>query len=125
MTAIETLDAGPELDAMVAEQVMKWTKFIGTGGGTYWNDESGHFVGGDTRWPVPPYSSDIAAAWEIVEDFGSSFVSLTHAYGEADGEIQDGWWCEVIGPGYAMRQFADTAPLAICRAALAAKRQRN
>lgn len=58
-------------------------------------------------YPLPEYSRLIAAAWEVVE-------KTNLIVGKSGGEwsAQDGWDCE----HYA--EFADTAPLAICRTAL-------
>lgn len=97
------LPAGRELDALVAEKVM-----------------------GDTRFRQVPraqwylvldhYSTDIAAAWLVVENaVGRGMpaginVAMNWA-GDPDGYVAE--WAGV-------RELADTAPLAICRAALRA-----
>lgn len=59
------------------------------------------------------YSTDIAAAWEVV---GSHLMDL-HCYGG------HGWECMWLAEGPESTDVfakADTAPLAICRAALKA-----
>ena len=115
--------AGRELDAIVAGKVM---------GCTVANDESG--------WPhcrckprthetlflgIPRYSTHIAAAWQVVETMceRDQRPDLVH-----NG---DAWIVSVTGPKgdgaegllssmYVYRAKADTAPLAICLAALKA-----
>jgi hypothetical protein len=68
--------------------------------------------------PVPPYSTEIAAAWLVVERIGGRF-SL-----EWGG--QHGWYCHMSAKGadgewrYGDGVTCETAPEAICRAALAA-----
>ena len=102
MTAIDEMPAGRELDALVAEKVMGWDHY-----------PSKHEI-------VPAYSTDIAAAWEVVEKMRS-----------------DDWWAQIaqdntdiwdakLWRGEPDRWFptmetygnAPTAPLAICRATL-------
>lgn len=93
------MDAGREMDALIAEKVM-----------------------GRTPDRLPPYSTDIAAAWLIIGCMWDRGW---------DGEVE---WFRNLGGGIEFRcQFAliekqedcalayrNTAPLAICRAALAA-----
>lgn len=68
---------------------------------------------------VPPYSTDIAAAWSIVEAMTGKDWSVVIR----DDFVHGGWRCAFLtGPWH--RDFAvaagDTMPIAICRAALAA-----
>jgi hypothetical protein len=125
------LPAGRELDALVAEKVMGW-KYRQSS-----PDPKKHFCreyGNDAGWwlkpsmtpgakhwacatcsPPPAYSTDIAAAWEVTEKLAEDFMlvyAVAHAGWRARFEHAEGWW---KGEAY-----ADTAPLAICRAALAA-----
>lgn len=116
------LEAGRELDALVAEKVMSYEWMD-------WplNPEQPHLVPPgyeDPRKPVwwlgrsvqelvPNYSSDIAAAWQVAGVFDE--VDLHKG--------QHGWLCrlergddDAIQMGEAFR--AASAPLAICRAAL-------
>ncbi|MBA5872012.1 MAG: hypothetical protein GDA68_18745 [Nitrospira sp. CR2.1] len=138
-TSLEgSMKAGRELDALIAEKVMGWKPRQSKHG--YWNldgPNGEHFTDIDRRdytaqydketgqkvqqapwweyfWDeIPFYSTDIAAAWEVVEK-----ADLWSLY----GSIGD-------GPYRACIQFedreglmtADTAPLAICLAALKAK----
>lgn len=70
--------------------------------------------------PVPAYSTDIAAAWAVVEqveDTGNGWVfSLAHRV------IPDCWVARFtpLAVTGLVSEEADTVPLAICRAALAA-----
>lgn len=139
------LKAGRELDALVAEKVMGWPhEQMLVGIGTFydamhlepsraayrrrshvdrfwerWSPSGSEVVVSDT---VPSYSTDIAAAWEVVEH-------LPLTWWPEVGRMQDGssWYCELClgspdpaGVGPAIRVVAATAPLAICLAALKA-----
>ena len=150
------MNAGRELDALVAEKVMgvtiKWVDILdgykcARPDGTWYEKgdadyedcvdehtvpvvvmEKGHTLYAD--WDgetsvrlntVHHYSTDIAAAWEVVE-------KLPHKFWPEVGRMDDGrWYCEIVGRGDTARQvskspiareIADTAPLAICLAAL-------
>lgn len=117
--------AGPEMDRLIAEKVMGW-KWTGTGG-VY--ERPGHpglmVVSGPPTWSP---STEIAAAWEVAQKV-DLFKNCRHlredAIGVKDGAkwTRTGWrWIvvaiyepldhnDIIG-------FGETAPLAICRAAL-------
>lgn len=88
---IHTIPAGRELDALVAEKVMGIGKL-----------EFDAYYG-----PQHRYSTDIAAAWEVVEKLAKPLKVVW------TGKV---WVCEVFGEPCS--QEAGTAPLAICRAAL-------
>lgn len=101
---IAQMEAGRELDALVAEKVMGWTMFsyqmLGSGGA------------GEFRWippgrrdhvsniaPVPRYSTDIAAAWEVVEKVTENlghwpFMLFEDRYG---GTYSGGKWVATFG----------------------------
>lgn len=105
--------AGRELDEMVGKALgLEPTPGLYTFFGT---DPTAHPV-----WPH--YSTDIAAAWRVVEEMD---VRWEGAFVEVMRH-RDGYTCRIFDPGY--RQFqdieasakAETAPLAICRAALKA-----
>ena len=106
--------AGREIDEMVIRDVMKW-KFIHSDDFAHVYDDGKY----GARISFSP-SSDISAAWEVVDKFKqegkwmsvSTFIS----------SLEDKWACEFMNDG-AKDEFldcveADTAPLAICRAAL-------
>ena len=107
-----------ELDALVAEKVMGWQDARAF---FPW-PESGVMLDNYAMMPphggairdiahVPHYSTDIAAAWEVWETLRSRdyYIAFTDTgYGVFEGDD----WLLVTE--------ADTAPLAICRAALEA-----
>jgi hypothetical protein len=68
------------------------------------------------EWDLPPFSTDIAAAWEVVEKLADGI------HGGFDLVLDwDGGWeaCfEIPGGQKVVSVNCDTAPLAICRAAL-------
>lgn len=123
---IDTMPAGPELDALVAEKVMGWHHTEDHGGGLR--------CGGKIRncELVPRYSTDISAAWMVrakmeaegwrsedrLTDVGWGPIDK-HPYGYSI------WFERWVDRG--KRCFHDhvsdfnQAPAAICRAALKAK----
>jgi hypothetical protein len=123
---VSEMPAGRELDALVAEKVMGWTLCDRVAMG--WGDGPPVFATGedpydDTARPSRQDwrpSEDIAAAWEVVENWrnrcnGEGVVLLSWHSEE--------WVCElgIWGVESGFRHApADTAPLAICRAALLA-----
>lgn len=139
---IMAMPAGRELDALVA-QLMGWR---------WWHKEDyALLVNGEDNWPanthfslqegkgqatgldtgnVPHYSTDISAAWQVIErlkERGHTVaiaVGRTQLWHDHTQEIAVGVDLEISGydgsleAGIVMQ--ADTLPLAICRAALAA-----
>lgn len=106
--------AGRELDAMIAERIMGWR----------WHEVL-------AVWSPYPYSTlaetrsasewcpstDIAVAWEVLEVMhGRGFGIEVFRYGKSEG-LEVLWFVDIGG---ADTVSAETAPLAICRAALAA-----
>lgn len=113
------LKPGPELDALVAEKVMRWTpvehpdKLAGQTGAFY----PIKFGGGIYREPGGPWSpsTDIRDAWEVVEKMLSEGRSITlQALEEGDPER---WWDVSVDEAVAEKI---SAPHAICLAALKA-----
>lgn len=122
---ILAMKPGIELDALVAEKVMGWRykETVYSGGAVLspaqWIKPNG--------WPVdivPHYSTDISAAWEVVEK-----MSKTHFSEMAMTELEDGTWgwmarfIRVLNEPYTVKGYratAKTAPEAICKAALLA-----
>lgn len=118
MSATTQLPAGRELDALIAEKVMggvsrhpEW----------YWLRSGTAPEVPDLPTPKgrpaifcgPGFSTDIAAAWNVVERLKARYrFELVHRGGDRP-------WVAVFGT---WRATADTAPLAICRAALATVR---
>jgi len=156
---IENMPAGREMDALVAEKVMEEQRPARTGNemdalrgsisgipsesanGSWFLTTTGFEDGDSPIWLPKPYSTDIAAAWEVVEKIrelrhaaNESLRTAVDEEGEPSGEIYDhiafalelwpdcsGWDVNIYDPPamYATAK-ADTAPLAICRAALKA-----
>ena len=95
---------GPELDALVAEKVM--------GLGNDWCLHVGVHPPCGSPCPID-YSTDIAAAWQVVEKIGNASL-VNHASGGA-------WHVEFeLKGGSLPYDTGDTAPHAICLAALKA-----
>ncbi|NTZ20912.1 hypothetical protein EXW96_26355 [Paenibacillus sp. JMULE4] len=109
---ILAMEPGREMDALVAEKVMGYT----THG--QFRDKDG------VRVMIDRYSTDISAAWEVVDK-----MSKTHFSEMAMTELEDGAWgwmarfILVLNEPYTVngyRATAKTAPEAICKAALLA-----
>ncbi len=114
----DALEAGRLLDALVAEKVMGWRRKPGR---NVWIDDNvltGWLIEPDDVNDAPCWapSTDIAAAWEVVEK-----VMYPHGWYLAPVPDSEGWW-GVFTPPDEHREVAlgATAPLAICRAALKA-----
>ena len=114
---IQVIPAGPEMDMLVAQNVMGWT--IGPEEEIW--DQHMHFKQKVQCWLSPAIleywivgkfnpSSDISAAWEVVE----KMQSMGYCF-DADGNAR----VKRIrfGIGQEIGE-AETMPLAICRAAL-------
>ena len=139
---ILNMPAGRQLDALIAEKVMGWeairVDYFGEDSsprqneleewmakneldsiGDYFIDVDKNFWVEDNDWQP---STDIHAAWEVVEKMrnnkyepcvnGECWTPIEHRMGLWQADFQNG------GPCHSAR--ADTAPLAICRAALLA-----
>lgn len=136
MTNPDTLPAGPELDVLVAERVMalppeKWQppcfwrhrtdeaeydSEFGWGGWCYTCGKMIENVVGQPR----AYSIDIAAAWEVVEKLGGQVYSPKPVEG---AHTRDKLWSACLWTPtreWGEWGYGETAPLAICRAALTA-----
>ena len=114
-----------ELDALVAEKVMgfqlnnkvvDWLAYpIRNGVVDYFEPTI-----------VPHYSTDIAAAWLVVDHFADTGQEVSVSYivrSDNHNNLVGSWVCDV-GPGNGLRFVltvaAESAPLAICLAALRA-----
>jgi len=138
---IDKLEAGRQLDALIAEKVMGWIWCVQVNTCSPVKTELGkrsRFLGHPDRYrnwyekwdgkeqlPIDiheesafgEYSSDIAAAWEVVEMFCADDIRLSLYY-PVDGDI-----CQLHFEGDSGRLHyaeAKAVPLAICRAALKA-----
>lgn len=118
---------GKRLDSWIAEKVMGWRKktFPGGGGGfTAWVNEDGkvmRLISNSTmsetcyRCDYFRPSTDIAAAWEVVEKMSEQWPQYQLA------KIEDGWSVMWGFDGYGWPEATGkTAPEAICKAALLA-----
>jgi hypothetical protein len=119
----QEMEAGRALDVTVLVEVFgfprkkvfspEWTDdahFIPSG-----KPRRTHMI--DAR-PVPWFSTSIAAAWDVVEEAARRGMPATVVVAMGLDGNPDGWNATWAGMG----AHAGTAPLAICRAALAAVR---
>lgn len=128
----ETRKAGRELDVEIAEKVMgatwrpvpddmayrerEWLQFNDAGVVLAWRYDDGR--PDVQKGSLPCYSTDIAAVWEVVEEMARRGWVI-----DVQNRQLTRWACHVAfpAPNYAtVFECEDTAPLAICRAALAA-----
>lgn len=104
------MEAGRELDALVAKDVMGWHKLDGNWKDNIWEKADGHIKG---DWHP---SEDISAAWEVVTKIRSM------GWGVDISWFHEFIYCALHKPDSVIikQANAETAPLAICRAALLA-----
>lgn len=100
-----------EIDRLVAERVMGWTNVSVEG------TRFGTTPEGKVHAIVPQYSTDMSAAWKVVER-----LRLLGYQGGIDWATESGYECAFGSspiPPYEGQSFStETAPLAICLAAL-------
>lgn len=108
---ILSMSAGKELDELVAEKVMGWERT-----GQCWKDERGNTRTIElTSFGSFEPSTDITAAWEVVELIGKDYgVEVYHEDGLSECAVGSLHKPEIV------RVEALTAPEAICKAALLA-----
>ena len=112
---IDKLEAGHELDRLIAEKVMGWRKVFdedqGDGMWILWVQQDGQEI---YDQQLPKFSADIAAAWEVVEKLsqGESMVTVR------TDRTALRWICIAETSTRTFSANESTAPLAICRAAL-------
>jgi len=137
---IDDMKAGRELDALVAEKVMGWIGSVFKGptlrignrylheGDPIWTTPEGDlyhrarsidgsYVGDD----CPHYSTDIAAAWQVVEKVREKYVINIEI--DCENIWVELWQDSTDEPSNYKQvadEYGDTAPLAICLAALKA-----
>ena len=107
---IETIPAGRGLDAAIADVLRELTGEPAPGS------------------PIPPYSTDIAAAWKIVEAVrssgGEAIIDITDdetcAEDPQESPYAVTFFLDLEEEDEAVEATAEEAPLAICRALLAA-----
>jgi hypothetical protein len=138
---VDSMQAGRELDEVIALDVMGWehrteswydgegvegSRFIGPNGEE--RTAFGHYNYDLEELDLPRYSTDIAAAWEVVERMNNKgwFSDLSIRQSDSIGErymcafassAQYEPWNPASMAGYT---WAGTMPLAICKAALRA-----
>lgn len=125
------MNAGREMDALVAEKVMglEHREWVPYGAPEGWyprtaprlnaRDDEGNAIDADGySSELPFYSTSIADAWQVVEKLAERHVISVACI------INRKWRCEIVQahsmPQQPSAAFADTAPLAICKAALKA-----
>lgn len=117
------MSPGRELDALVAEKVMGFATLAGN---IFVYDKA--YKKGDLATavskPIPNYSTDIAAAWDVVEKVSMSIFppSVQIDPGRYNGSF---WMAQITGDesnnyGPVVVQFGSSAPHVICLAALKA-----
>lgn len=122
MTQTAEIQAGPEMDTEIARAI--GCVGVGTPAGTWW------YLGKKTWNECPKFSTSIAAAWLVVEkmqELGWGHCSIDRCFwGNETSNDRDDWaWTVTFHSdedpnNIKVLDSAETAPLAICRAALAA-----
>lgn len=120
---IDELQAGPELDVMVAEKIFGMKiRNITDKSCELWRDEikppnvNARPAGWEKCGPLMRYSEDIAAAWEVIEMSDDYEVDLS----DNDAEGRKRHRALIVIGGEMGLATELTASLAICRAALKA-----
>lgn len=101
-----------ERDALVAEKVMGWNNVHREGDWGLF----GRPFGGLRDYPIPYYSTDIAAAWEIVEALRDKLESFDFEL----SSFKDGTWGCTFYEFLYPQKYSRIAADAICLAALKA-----
>lgn len=119
---ILAMEAGAELDDIVASKIMEWEQ--GGDEGEVWLDHcTDYFVTGRAPGSSDYYwkpSTDISAAWQIVEKMESLGYGHKHLEYSQRPEAGIAWMFMQPGRGI-FEAKAKKAPEAICKAALLAK----
>ena len=112
------MKAGRELDAEIAEKIMDWGHVLdplGTLTGQPLPKElPEHWTSG-----IPHYSTDISAAWQVIERMREQGWWYTLTDERFNGHFAEFRRADEHGIHHFHRVIAGTAPLAICKAALA------
>ncbi|GCL71778.1 hypothetical protein PN4B1_16830 [Paenibacillus naphthalenovorans] len=112
------MEPGRELDALVAEKVMRGTAHTyvfnnKTINGMMFQIEDGVIIS-----RVPHYSTDISSAWEVQEKLQDYGGMVLGCYGSKNGAR---WFsAQTVVNGKEISVTSHTAPEAICKAALLA-----
>lgn len=116
----EEIRAGRELDALVAEKVMGKVKCTSTHNGEhipwcYAMPESP-----DQGGELAPYSTDIAAAWEVVDKLTAEFKSFSLVKNLHASSWTCSFWHRKVDPEIVSLEFGFSPAEAICLGALKA-----
>ena len=117
------LSAGRELDALVAEKVMGWIEIrkqsiANAMGQKVMDDFVGLPVAGAPQpMLIPRYSTMIQEAWKVADKLRSETQFVAVISGKGPQGVQP-WICKVNREGSFLEERAETAPHAICLAAL-------
>lgn len=107
-----------EIDNFVAEHVMGMkpnTRYLNLCGDGWWLEPDGSYT-----CEIPKYSTSIADAWMVVEEMGGMWVCpADNGHGWAAGKLS------LVEPSPTAGTYADSAPRAICLAAIEAVRGRK
>ncbi len=136
---LEQMEAGPEMDRIIAEEVMKWTRYQdGTDPETYhgpiyaWRDEKGRRVAWATAWydnDAWSPSTNIAHAWNVVDRMHTRGIGTTlmtpFAYTDEGLGPMETYSASMArrhpkGEQHGYGRDAKSAAVAICRAAVKA-----
>ena len=113
---IDKLEAGREMDVAIQRDIFKTKVWFRKGKPTTYLHETDDYDG-----IIPHYSTDIAAAWLVVEKMRLRYRVDICAYVATGWKAIDGVTVKVYSTDIENFEVnADTAPLAICRAALKA-----
>ena len=104
---INSMPAGKEMDQLIYDKIFRESFF---------GEHPTHLIPDDFDFVnLPNYSTDISAAWEVVERLAEHDAMEIYLLRQADGcRICKKWCCY----SFFEESLADTAPLAICRCAL-------
>lgn len=119
---VDTLEAGPEINNLIASRVMGWhlAKVKVAGADFYRPVEAyvEYWVNENDTSQIQPYefdpSLDIAVAWQVIDQIMQTYsheVTVEHGWQEHPGPY---WHCHMG----LVDATADTPALAVCRAAL-------
>lgn len=122
-------EAGRELDALIAEKVMGGKAFPArqpTREGSYGTREYDLTQEPVFDWippsgilsELPEFSTDIAAAWLVVEKMRDNGHLANIGHGQGDLPARRIFFADFISRRKRTHESAETLPLAICRAAL-------
>ena len=101
-----------EIDRLIAEQVMGWTNLSVAG------NRFGTTPEGKVHRIVPPYSTDMSAAWEVVEKLRLLGYRGGIDWARPDSEYECYFGASPIPISERQSFKEETAPRAICLAAL-------